>query len=262
MSLLPEQLATIERNRQKALELKAQKERERQRETFNSSQNLTPNQKSPLTPASTSSSSSFSSSSSLSPSITNKTTSYGYSTPSKSGANKSSSSSPQTPSPNSKTDDWLSPNPGDKRKRRGNRGAYAEYHLEELINSNGGFFIEADLKETAEQRETPKKYVDLSREEVVASEMDCVDCGAKGVELNYYRWFNVKTCKSCRTSLLKYSLVTKTEAQDDYLLTDFDLKKISFIERPNPRNARFHDMKLYLLGEVPLSFYFPIIINE
>ena len=42
----------------------------------------------------------------------------------------------------------------------------------------------------------------------------------------------------------------------DYVLTDSEIRTLLFVERPNPRNARYHDMKLYLRKQVSLESHF------
>lgn len=52
----------------------------------------------------------------------------------------------------------------------------------------------------------------------------------------------------------KHALITKTEAQKEYLLKDCDLDKreppLKFITRKNPHNSHWGQMKLYLQLQV------------
>jgi len=66
----------------------------------------------------------------------------------------------------------------------------------------------------------------------------------------FYRTFNVNMCYDCRNRDETFQLVTKSTAKEDYLLSDGNLMKLSFIERKNPRDPRFNKMKLFLLRDV------------
>lgn len=52
----------------------------------------------------------------------------------------------------------------------------------------------------------------------------------------------------------KHSLITRTDAKNEYLLKDCDLDKrepiLKFIVRKNPHNVRWGEMKLYLHHQV------------
>lgn len=56
-----------------------------------------------------------------------------------------------------------------------------------------------------------------------------------------------------RKRFLRYSLLTKTEAREDYLLTDPELKDnelLPHLERPNLQKATWNNMMLYLRYQV------------
>ena len=61
-------------------------------------------------------------------------------------------------------------------------------------------------------------------------------------------------CHSCKEKYPdKYSLLTKTEAREDYLLTDPELKDaelLPHLERPNPHKSTWNNMMLYLRCQV------------
>lgn len=60
-----------------------------------------------------------------------------------------------------------------------------------------------------------------------------------------------------RDSEEKHSLITRTEAKCEYLLKDVDLDKreppLKFINRKNPHNSNWGEMKLYLHLQVNYS---------
>lgn len=87
-----------------------------------------------------------------------------------------------------------------------------------------------------------------------AATKKCRECG--GLEIDWL-WDEVLRCQVCHTCKEKfpekYSLLTKTEAREDYLLTDPELRDealLPHLEKPNPRKATFHNMMLYLRYQV------------
>lgn len=78
----------------------------------------------------------------------------------------------------------------------------------------------------------------------------CDEClSVAPVDLDFYEKFGVLVCFSCKESNLLYELITKTQARNEYLLTDEELADSSLIpsfSRKNPHNPRWADMKLYL----------------
>ena len=68
------------------------------------------------------------------------------------------------------------------------------------------------------------------------------------------RMSSFETFYASRDPKEKHSLITKTEAKKNYVLTDVDLEKrgepLKFILGKNPHNSRWSDMKLYLLIQV------------
>lgn len=82
----------------------------------------------------------------------------------------------------------------------------------------------------------------------------CREC--KKLEIDY-KWLDVfkcEVCNSCKDKYPeKYSLLTKTEAREDYLLTDPELKDeelLPHLVRPNPHRATWNNMMLYLRYQV------------
>lgn len=82
----------------------------------------------------------------------------------------------------------------------------------------------------------------------------CREC--KGLEIDY-KWLDVFKCEVCskckETYPEKYSLLTKTEAREDYLLTDPELKDeelLPHLVRPNPHRATWNNMMLFLRYQV------------
>ncbi|KAL8792063.1 MAG: hypothetical protein Q9195_005318 [Heterodermia aff. obscurata] len=82
----------------------------------------------------------------------------------------------------------------------------------------------------------------------------CRECESLEIDWKWEDCFHCAVCNSCKEKFPdKYSLLTKTEAKEDYLLTDPELKDeelLPHLERPNPHKATFHNMRLYLRYQV------------
>jgi DNA-repair protein complementing XP-A cells len=62
-----------------------------------------------------------------------------------------------------------------------------------------------------------------------ADQKKCRECGALEIDWNWDEIFKCSVCHSCKEKLPeKYSLLTKTEAREDYLLTDRELAFVFF----------------------------------
>jgi len=60
----------------------------------------------------------------------------------------------------------------------------------------------------------------------------CQECGSLDIDYNYLDNFNVLVCRSCKHRMPeKYSLLTKTECKEDYLLTDSKLFIYIYIKK-------------------------------
>jgi DNA-repair protein complementing XP-A cells len=82
----------------------------------------------------------------------------------------------------------------------------------------------------------------------------CRECGNMEVDWKWLDIFGCAVCNPCKDKFPdKYSLLTKTEAKEDYLLTDPELKDeelLPHLERPNPHKATWNNMMLYLRYQV------------
>lgn len=82
----------------------------------------------------------------------------------------------------------------------------------------------------------------------------CREC--RGLEIDW-QWDELLQCQVCHTCKEKYpekySLLTKTEAKEDYLLTDPELRDetlLPHLEKPNPHKSTWNNMMLYLRYQV------------
>jgi len=84
----------------------------------------------------------------------------------------------------------------------------------------------------------------------VQAQKKCRECGAREIDWLWDEELRCQVCNSCKDAHPeKYSLLTKTEAKDDYLLTEPELRDVELlphIEKPNPHKATWNNMMLYL----------------
>ncbi|KAK7203435.1 XPA protein C-terminus-domain-containing protein [Myxozyma melibiosi] len=82
----------------------------------------------------------------------------------------------------------------------------------------------------------------------------CFECGTFEIDFELFKVFKCRVCRACKNEKPeKYSLLTKTECREDYLLTDPELRSeedLPHIERPNPHKTTYNNMMLYLRYQV------------
>jgi DNA-repair protein complementing XP-A cells len=82
----------------------------------------------------------------------------------------------------------------------------------------------------------------------------CRECGTLEIDWKWDDVFGCQVCKACQEKFPdKYSLLTKTEAREDYLLTDPELKDEQLLprmEKANPHKSTWNNMMLYLRYQV------------
>ncbi len=107
---------------------------------------------------------------------------------------------------------------------------YIEYDLSKMVDSRGGFIPEDDiindknkqtLKEWQEQQQKDSE-IPSSISKSNKNNPSCFECNTIEIDYLLYRKFNkARVCKQCEKKYPeKYSLLTKTECRQDYLLTD------------------------------------------
>ncbi|KAJ2770054.1 DNA repair protein rad14 [Coemansia nantahalensis] len=130
---------------------------------------------------------------------------------------------------------------------------YYEYNLSTMRDTHAGF-LEEDAAAAAAAAGSPEK-----RRRVVVSDerlpdlddgQACCECSSADVDVVYLKVFKTAVCKACIEKIPdRYSLLTKTEAKDDYLLTDSELRDRALFpvwEKPNPHKSTWNNMLLYL----------------
>ncbi|KAI1135803.1 DNA repair protein [Hypoxylon sp. FL0543] len=82
----------------------------------------------------------------------------------------------------------------------------------------------------------------------------CRECGSLEIDFVWEEVFGCAVCSSCKEKFPeKYSLLTKTECREDYLLTEPELRDeelLPHLSRPNPHKSHWHDMMLFLRYQV------------
>lgn len=133
---------------------------------------------------------------------------------------------------------------------------YSSVRHTKLIDSGGGFLIEKEIiPETngSTDAQAPTKntapVIDEAMELPPTYEK-CLECDDSYIDSWLMTNFAYSVCDKCRDSNDRHSLITRTEAKNEYLLKDCDFDRreppLKFIERQNPHNVRWGTMKLYL----------------
>ncbi|EQK99172.1 DNA repair protein rad14 [Ophiocordyceps sinensis CO18] len=82
----------------------------------------------------------------------------------------------------------------------------------------------------------------------------CRECRSLEIDFVWEEVFHICVCHRCKDSVPdKYSLLTKTECKEDYLLTDPELRDpelLPHLSKPNPHKSHWHDMMLFLRFQV------------
>lgn len=82
----------------------------------------------------------------------------------------------------------------------------------------------------------------------------CWECQSWEIDWKLYEVFRCRVCNTCKDKLPeKYSLLTKTECKEDYLITDPELKDteiLPHLTKPNPHKSTWNDMQLFLRYQV------------
>ncbi|KAJ7919114.1 hypothetical protein B0H13DRAFT_2230997 [Mycena leptocephala] len=141
-------------------------------------------------------------------------------------------------------------------------GKYFDYDLSKMVNSKGGFLIE-DGKEVDEdmlrkEKERERERIQKNMEPAVfldpALNPKCRECQSISIDHNYRKTFGCLVCKTCQNDHPeKYSLLTKTECKQDYLLTDPELRDEELLPhmlKANPHKSTYSNMMLYVRYQV------------
>ncbi|KAF3934847.1 hypothetical protein ABW19_dt0201952 [Dactylella cylindrospora] len=82
----------------------------------------------------------------------------------------------------------------------------------------------------------------------------CFECESLEIDWQFMDVFKSRVCGKCKEKFPdKYSLLTKTECREDYLLTDPELRDeelLPHLDKPNPHKSNWATMNLYLRYQV------------
>lgn len=78
-------------------------------------------------------------------------------------------------------------------------------------------------------------------------EHSCGECGGNNVDNRMYKAFGIKLCKPCSGDI---NLISQGAAQEKFLLSKADLRRLNHMEVPNPISSGWKPMLLYLEQEV------------
>lgn len=114
-----------------------------------------------------------------------------------------------------------------------------------VILSGGGFLIE----ENNDLEEEMLKLTAIPAP-IITDLPHCEECQKEFKDSYLLQTFDLSVCDTCRDPRGKHSLITKTEAKQEYLLKDCDFDKrepiLKYITKKNPHNSHWGEMKLYL----------------
>ncbi|KAL5341223.1 XPA protein C-terminus-domain-containing protein [Aspergillus crustosus] len=161
---------------------------------------------------------------------------------------------------------------------------FVEYDFSKMTDTKGGFLTEEDdpLNRALHVRdgkgdEKPANMTqrEWEREQLMKSlrrdragpfepgisvldekteQKSCRECGSLEIDWKWEEELQCCICHGCKEKFPeKYSLLTKTEAREDYLLTDPELRDtelLPHLERPNPHKSTWNNMMLYLRYQV------------
>lgn len=138
------------------------------------------------------------------------------------------------------------------------QSSYIEYNFSNMKDSKAGFMVEDDAisKDTEDKLrkiEESRRYnppLSMNKDENVK----CFECGRQELDFQFLGVFKCRVCFKCKGEHAeKYSLLTKTECKEDYLLTDPELRDVEVMPhllKPNPHNTTYSSMMLYLRYQV------------
>lgn len=134
---------------------------------------------------------------------------------------------------------------------------YIEYDFATMKDTKGGFIYNGP-EPGEEDAKTLKDWKKEQQSKELPPPMDlsamprCFECDSVDIDKNLFTNFDVRACRKCiKAKPDKYSLLTKTEAKEDYLLTEpeiADKDLLKRIEKPNPHG--YSNMQLFVRFQV------------
>ncbi|OGE56872.1 hypothetical protein PENARI_c002G00476 [Penicillium arizonense] len=162
--------------------------------------------------------------------------------------------------------------------------SYVDYDFSKMTDTKGGFLTQEDdpfnkqlhvKDDKEEQKPANMTQKEWERHQILqtlrrnregpfepglsvlddkSKQKKCRECGSIEIDWKWEEELKCCICHSCKEKHPeKYSLLTKTEAKEDYLLTDPELRDeelLPRLERPNPHKSTWNSMMLYLRYQV------------
>ncbi|KAG2421931.1 hypothetical protein HFD88_005907 [Aspergillus terreus] len=200
------------------------------------------------------------------------------------GVKRSYNSMTASDTPATVRDATSAPRPLDAIKPARNFAKYVDYDFSKMTDTKGGFLTEEDdpfnkalhvRDGKSEQKPAHMTQKEWERQQLLTSlrqnragpfepglsvlddksqQKKCRECGNLEIDWKWEETLRCCVCNPCKEKYPeKYSLLTKTEAKEDYLLTDPELRDeelLPHLERPNPHKSTWNNMMLYLRYQV------------
>ncbi|CAG8466652.1 6440_t:CDS:2 [Cetraspora pellucida] len=131
---------------------------------------------------------------------------------------------------------------------------YVDYDFSKMENTRGGFLLEDSVENSKKRKLSEPEPEDPPINPILSENPRCKECKSVEIDYQFHRTFRINICKTCKEKFPeKYSLLTKTEVKEDYLLTDAELKDeehLPHLSKQNPHKSTWNDMMLYLREQV------------
>lgn len=133
---------------------------------------------------------------------------------------------------------------------------YSELKVSNNQDTGGGFFVDTDSKASTSSGWSANRSDDQHPLPILPDtrERTCSECNDNYSNSFLLSTFGEEICDQCKDLKGKHCLVTRTEAKNEYLLTDVDLDRreppLRCWLRKNPREYARGCMKLYLRMQV------------
>ncbi|KAJ3297636.1 hypothetical protein HDU79_002810 [Rhizoclosmatium sp. JEL0117] len=118
-----------------------------------------------------------------------------------------------------------------------------------MHDTRGGFLL-SDQPDDLSQLANSDLRQPLRSSDPLPNDAMCVECESVDVCADLFKHYGVVVCRKCRDEFKdKYSLLTKTECREDYLLTESELRdteKLPYWVKKNPHKDSYANMLLYL----------------
>ncbi|KAL0094972.1 DNA-binding transcription regulator [Phycomyces blakesleeanus] len=129
---------------------------------------------------------------------------------------------------------------------------YYDYDFSKMVDSKGGYIVEEEKDDRLKELSKDNiKIVPYHPPSIDPTENPkCKECDSMDLDPVFFQVFSINICPICKEKFPeKYSLITKTEAKEDYLLTDPELRDKDLLphwSKPNPRKSTWNNMMLYV----------------